>query len=92
MIKHTTISPQQFIDGITPRTLDMRFPVGARIKVSGDSAELWLKNYNVRINTEGTVEETPKKSAKKMLVTLDSIDGEGNVCVLIRKNKVQLAG
>lgn len=89
-MKHTTILKKQFIGSVMPHSLDMRFPVGARIRVSGDSAELWLTDYNVRVNTEGTVVETPKKTAKKILVTLDSIDGEQNACVLVHKGKVHL--
>lgn len=89
-MKHTTITAEEFINGVTPSQLDMDFPVGGRIRVSGDSAELWLKDYNVRVDTEGTVMRTPKKTDKKMLVTLDYIDGEQNVCVMVRKSKVTI--
>lgn len=68
----------------------MEFKVGDRIEVSGYSDELWIEGYHVSVSTEGTVEETPSKNAKKILVTLDSIDGEGNVCVYIRRSKVRL--
>jgi hypothetical protein len=63
---------------------------GNRVYISGDSAELWIHDYDVRVSTEATVEETPKKNAKKVLLTLDSIDGENNVNVYVRKSKVRL--
>jgi hypothetical protein len=44
---------------------------GDRVYISGDSKELWIKDYNVRVSTNAIVEETPKKNAKKVLVTLD---------------------
>lgn len=62
---------------------------GDRVYVSGDSAELWIEDYNVRVSTNAIVEETPKKNAKKVLLTLDSIDGESNVCCMVRRSKVR---
>lgn len=62
---------------------------GDRVYVGGDSAELWIEDYNVRVSTNAIVEETPKKNAKKILLTLDWIDGESNVCCLVRRSKVR---
>lgn len=62
---------------------------GDRVYISGDSAELWIEDYNVRVSTNAIVVETPKKNAKKVLVTLDWIDGEPNVCCRVRRSKVQ---
>lgn len=57
---------------------------GDRIKVEGYANELGVKDYgDIYISTEGTLAETPRKYAKKVLVTLDSIDGEGDVTVLL---------
>ena len=53
--------------------------------VRGYSTDLWIKDYNVDVDTVATVEETPKASDKKVLVTLDEIDKERNVCVCIRR-------
>ena len=61
---------------------------GDRFRVSGDSADLWLNDYNVRVDTEGTVLEDRLKGQKKILVTLDSIDGEGNVTATIRASRL----
>lgn len=61
---------------------------GDRVWVAGDSAELWIEDYNVRVDTGATVEEEPTPSAKKVLLTLDSIDGDQNVCCLVRKSMV----
>ena len=62
---------------------------GDRIFISGDSSELWISDYNVRVSTPGTVETTPGRYAKKVLVTLDSIDGDYNVCCMVRKSKIR---
>lgn len=62
---------------------------GDRVTVSGDSSELWIKDYNVRVSTEAVVEETPKPHSKKVLLTLDEIDGDRNVCCYVRKSRVK---
>ena len=62
---------------------------GDRVYVSGDSAELWIEDYNVRVSTTAIVEETPKKNAKKVMLTLDWIDGESNVCCMVRRSKIK---
>lgn len=62
---------------------------GDRIYINGDSTELWIKDYNVRVSTNATIEETLKKNAKKILVTLDWIDGEENVCCRVRRSKIK---
>lgn len=62
---------------------------GDRVYISGDSAELWIEDYNVRVSTNATVVETPEKNAKKVLVTLDLIDGECNVCCRVRRSKIK---
>ena len=62
---------------------------GDRVYVSGNSDELWIEDYDVNVSTDATVEETPGKYAKKVLLTLDSIDGEGNVCCYVRRSKIE---
>lgn len=66
------------------------FKVNDRVVVSGDSADLWIKDYNIRVSTYGTVLEKTEAKDKKVLVCLDSIDGDGNVCCWVRKSKVKL--
>ena len=63
---------------------------GTKIHVSGDSAELWLTDYKVRVDSDGVVEIDSRPLDKKALVTLDEIDGERNVCVSIRKEKINV--
>lgn len=63
---------------------------GDRVFVSGNSDELWIEDYHVRVSTEATVEETPVRNAKKILLTLDEIDGDRNVCCRVRRSKVEL--
>lgn len=62
---------------------------GDRVFLSGDSSEFWLSDYNVRVCSPGTVAETPAAASKKVLVTIDSIDGESNVCAYVRKSKLK---
>lgn len=63
---------------------------GDRIWVNGGSDELWIEDYNCNINTGGVIEVTPQKNDKKVLVILDNIDGEGNVCCRVRKSKIRV--
>lgn len=63
---------------------------GDTVFINGDSSELWIKDYNTRVSTYATIEETPKKNAKKVLVTLNYIDGESNVYCYVRRSKVKL--
>lgn len=65
---------------------------GDRVWVSGDSAELWIKDYNVRVNTGAIVEEEPSPRAKKILLTLDQIDGDCHVLCYVRKSQVTICG
>lgn len=67
-------------------TLDYRYPVGAKFRVKGDSSELWLQDYNVRVNTIAEIEEKPSATAKKVLVRLYNIDGDSNVWAYIKKS------
>ena len=62
---------------------------GTRIYVSDDAAELWLGDYNVRVCSDGVVLHDTAPHDKKVLVSLDYIDGESNVCVLIRKSRIK---
>ena len=62
---------------------------GDKIKVDGYADDLGIKDYGcVRVVSDGIVIETPKKYSKKVLVTLDSIDGEGNATVLCFRRKL----
>ena len=61
----------------------MRYEKGTKIWVSWDSADLGIEDYNVRVSTSGVVEVAPTANGRKMLVTLDEIDGDHNVCVAI---------
>ena len=63
---------------------------GERVWISGDSGELWIKDYNVRVNTGATVEEVPSPRAKKILLTLDQIDGDCHVLCYVRKSKAAM--
>lgn len=61
---------------------------GDIVHVSGDSADLWIQDYNVRVNTDARVDEDPKQNSKKVLVTLFSIDGDVNVTTYVRRSRI----
>lgn len=61
---------------------------GDRVSISGYTDELWIEDYHVSVSTEATVEETPSSHAKKVLVTLDEIDGDHNVCTRVKRSKL----
>lgn len=65
---------------------------GDRVHINGDASDLWIADYNVRVSTEATVEETPSKNAKKILLTLDNVDGDSNVSCYVRRSKIRLKG
>ena len=69
--------------------LDYRYPKGAMFEISGDSTEMWIEDYNVRVSTCATVLEKPGRTAKKVLVVLDEIDGDRNVTVFIKKQALK---
>lgn len=63
---------------------------GDKIRVEGYADKLGIDSYgDIYVSTEGTLVETPRKYAKKVLVTLDSIDGEGGATVLVFKKYVK---
>lgn len=63
---------------------------GTRIFLSGDSAMLWIKDYNVRVSSAATVVREPLPFDKKVLVTIDEIDGDRNVTTLVRRSTLSL--
>ena len=62
---------------------------GDKYRISGDSKAYWIEDYNCRIDTVATVEEdVTSVRQRKVLVTLDEIDHDKNVCVSINLNKM----
>ena len=70
----------------------MKYNINDRVVVSGDSADLWIKDYNIRVSTYGTVLEKTEAKDKKILVRLDSIDGENDVVCYVRKSHIRPFG
>ena len=62
-----------------------RFPVGAIFRISGDSKDMWIEDYNVRVSTFAEVLIEPNCIDKKVLVRLNDIDHDHNVNVCINK-------
>ena len=69
----------------------MKILEGQMYKISGYSHNLWIADYNIDVDTIATVEESPSPNAKKVLVILDEIDKEHNVCVAIRRSALRRA-
>lgn len=62
-----------------------------RVYVKGESSDLWIEDYpNVYVDTMATVYLYPANNSKKVLLCLEEIDGERNVCCYVRKSKVQI--
>lgn len=60
-----------------------------RVFVSGSADDLWIDGYgSVSVASTGILMETPAKKAKKVLVQLNYIDGDANVTVRVRKDKI----
>jgi meiotically up-regulated gene 157 (Mug157) protein len=66
-------------------------PEGAVFKIEGDSAAMWIKDYNVRVSTYAEVIKQPLNADKKVLVRLDYIDHDSNVFVYIKKDVLKEA-
>lgn len=62
---------------------------GVRVQLSGDSTELWLTDYNCRVCSPATALETPKPRAKKVLVCIDNVDGDGRITAYVRRSKLR---
>jgi len=60
---------------------------GDRVRLSDDAATLWLADYNVRVSSYATVLVTPAPYLHKVLVCIDSVDGEQNVTARVRKTR-----
>lgn len=61
---------------------------GNRVMISGDADELWIEDYNCRVSSLATVIKTPNINDKKVLLNIDEIDGDRNVCVAIRRSRI----
>ena len=79
----------------TGTVVTMRFDYRPEIKegmtvwLSGDSADLGIADYNVRVGSAATVVQTPNKSDKKVLVVIDCIDGDSNVTAYVKRNALK---
>lgn len=58
---------------------------GTTFWISGDSCEIGIKDYNVRVSSFGTVIQNSSSKSKYALVVLDNIDGDRNVCTRVKK-------
>lgn len=58
---------------------------GTTFWISGDSYEIGIKDYNVRVLSFGTVIQNSSSKSKYALVVLDNIDGDRNVCARVKK-------
>ena len=65
-----------------------KFHVGEKYYLSGDSKDMWINGYNVRVDSECTVLEEPGPRDKKVYVSIDEIDGDRNVCCKVKINSL----
>lgn len=64
------------------------FKKGEDVLVQGWAKDLWIEDYDCYVCSGGTVVEDQKYNDRKVLVTIDKIDGEGNVCCRVRASKL----
>ena len=64
----------------------MKLVCGMRVRLSGDSKDMWIKDYNVRVDSIAIVLSEPMPHDKKVFVAIKSIDGDSNVCVYVRRS------
>lgn len=70
--------------------MEKKLKYGDKVFISADSAELGLKDYNVRVSTFATIEEDQEYTNQKdILVTLEEIDGDRNVLIHIPISSLQ---
>ena len=62
---------------------------GMTVWLSGDSAAIGIADYNVRVGSAAKVVRTPNKSDKKVLVVIDSIDGDSNVTTYVKRSALR---
>lgn len=64
----------------------MELNSGTRVRLTGDSKDMWIQDYNVRVDSNAMVLSKPLPHDKKVYVAIDSIDGDSNVCVYVRRS------
>ena len=62
---------------------------GETFYIEGDASDFWLNDYTGRVSTEVTVVRTPEPHQRKVLVNIDTIDGDRNVLTLISRSALQ---
>ena len=70
----------------------MKIHSGTKVYLSGDSKDMWIEDYNVRVDSNATVLSEPLPHDKKVYVVIDSIDGDSNVCIYVRKSACKPIG
>ena len=66
-------------------SIDWRIKKGSRFKINAKAKDLWLKDYDCKVNCVATVLEDTTMKSKKVLVSLSEINGEYDVAVQINK-------
>lgn len=62
---------------------------GMTVWLAGDSADLGIADYNVRVGSAATVVQTPNKSDRAVLVTIARIDGDCNVTTYVKRRALK---
>jgi hypothetical protein len=83
---------KKIVDNLTDFREELRdselFKEGDKVRISGDISN---GDYNCRVSSTGVVEENQKTPNSKIRVTIDEIDGDRNVSMLVNPNIVTLA-
>ena len=62
---------------------------GTKVWIKGHTKDLWIENYNCKVETWGVLLEDIKKDAKKVSVRLNTIAGQYNVKTEVRISKLK---
>lgn len=57
-------------------------------RISGDSKDLWIEDYNVRVSSGVEVLQTPAPRARKVYVRIFNIGGDSDVCTFVRRSGI----
>lgn len=64
---------------------------GTRVLVHGETAYLWIQDYNGLVFTMGTVVRTPEPKDKKVLIILDMLGDKWDVVATVRRTALKIA-
>ena len=67
----------------------MDFTMGQTVYVEGDAAAITTSDYTCRVASPAIVVDDPDPESEYILLSIDSIDGDHNAWVYVKKNYVR---